>query len=168
MEKIWPWKFLLNFISSKVSFARSSQYWQTAVQRIKVWSPNIPTKHTHAYSIAPFQFNIYCIFSKCSAHVTNSGCSGTAVCKDLPNILLERSTGRQLMKSLCRLTPDTDLEDPGTTIRAGSSDSSWLSWLLLWLLTEKIRHTLYIPKIRKFICWCVQNLNITHSKKINK
>lgn len=153
MGIIWPWKFLLNFISSMVSFASSSQYWQTAVQWIKVCSPNIPTKHT--YGIAPFQFNIYCIFSKCrhkwhwnfyfkyiSAHFTNSGCSSTVVCKDLPNILLDRSTGRQLMKSLCWLTPDTDLEDPGTTIRAGSSDSSWLSWLLLWLLTEKIRHTL--------------------------
>lgn len=39
-------------------------------------------------------------------------------------MVLDRCPGRQLMKSRYWLTPDMDSEDPGTTVRAGFSESS--------------------------------------------
>lgn len=49
-------------------------------------------------------------------------------CVTLPSILFDRLIGRQLMKSRYRLTPDIDLEDPGTMVRAGSSEYSAVYW----------------------------------------
>lgn len=46
----------------------------------------------------------------------------------LPRILFDRLMGRQPMKSRYRLTPDIDLEEPGTMVRAGSSESSAIFW----------------------------------------
>lgn len=49
-------------------------------------------------------------------------------CVTLPSTLFDRLIGRQPMKSRYRLTPDIDLEDPGTMVRAGSTESSAMYW----------------------------------------
>ena len=118
-------------------------YQKTNISRIQIWQP-ANTACLSVDSNTRTAFHFVSVFTY-------------VFTVDLPSILFDRSTGRQPMKSRYRLTPDTDFEDPGTTMRAGSSSLTRSCRLVLRLLAGKeqkfiIRQEVLIIKTSNAIC----------------